>query len=1174
MQLISALQGFSFTLPELHSEITKTGWEVKKVKYDKKTDRYIASAKASHGEQVEAVGKNEQQAVANLLHTITHRNHMRSSKLSMWTFMFTDKLGPIAEAYAKAPVYELKAAAAFQALGQDCVHRAKALQDHLQITVTNNPDPYTSPEKMHDDVRKRRKLEVSKANLEHPIWSEEQALAYRICHEVLGYVAANSGWDWQGENEAFAAHAAIVPEEAQKALFAESIGQTAYATYFQAYGPTKICLFPAFLDEAQDKMNPAKGHRGLHPSQMVPPVAEPSVKPEVTASTKEWIFNNSVPYMAAANPALTDPNEGFSTGVQPLQNNAYLNHGDPLEYQNVMDNGSLIDTEWARMNQEDPQQLAEMKKAIVNAFRVVLLSPRKDLKWNAIHYQDIASIPGDQKDPTQYWHKLEQSRQSWNVERFGEEARFDHMPYAKQWRQLEQLTYQKNPQAGWETAKKEAGDFLFRQLTRIQDKVMKEDADSPEEKQRDMYQIENQSNKEVGLFLKQYIAEHQLSMDFTSAKEMQNPEQMGFDMDVPQIQKPKLGKYGAFMGTHLQAIAKVSQHVDEVLEAALYDVHNKDGSGHHFRSAVLQLGISGVGPKVCSFAWLLLQPMTSQLATIDTHMMDVLGHNFEKDMNNRDYFKFERELQAGRDASGYGHMPLGMFQWGCFVPGTLVRTRQGFKAIETIRQGDEVLTAQGNWKPVRKTMSKRHDGELVQLTTNGSAHSILTTDEHPFLTLKGNHKPGRQTPCQPAACADHGRDPTPHHHLDWTLAKDLRVGDWFPLTVDQDVRDCQSLIAPSQKRAFGPREFKLTPEFLWICGFYIAEGSCEPNRVNFAMNGQETDFQNRLIKFAESHGYGYDVRREDGPNGGKCNIRINSGILAKWLPEKFGTGCHNKKISGELLSLPVDKLVHLVQGVYDGDGKKTTNAIEQTSSILALQLVEAASRLGAQPTTARYLEATSTYKSDVYRVHEPIEAKRSARAKPDVWKMGDWDLRKITAIERIEYHGPVFNLSIEDDESYVVENIPVHNCWDHKRTGPGTHQDHSAMKVLNPVPHSSMDWEEKMQNFKGADWHNRAPEWWQQTAPAREAVAKQWDEQVAPNVPQNQFPFNNGSMPEVMAKVRTSASSLVPWFLHPTTGARIQGAPGTTLMQHARSVLGGEPEDIWGQLADESVGKV
>jgi hypothetical protein len=123
-------------------------------------------------------------------------------------------------------------------------------------------------------------------------------------------------------------------------------------------------------------------------------------------------------------------------------------------------------------------------------------------------------------------------------------------------------------------------------------------------------------------------------------------------------------KYGAFMGTHLKAIAQISQHADELLDAALEDVRAHDGEGHHFRHAALALGVSGVGPKVCSFAWLLLQPLTSQLATIDTHMMDVLGHHYEKDMSNRDYFKFEREFRAGLDAAGYAHLPLGAGQWG------------------------------------------------------------------------------------------------------------------------------------------------------------------------------------------------------------------------------------------------------------------------------------------------------------------------------------------------------------------------------------------------------------------------------------------------------------------------------------------------------------------------------
>jgi hypothetical protein len=825
MNSIAALQGMTYSSASLHQQITDQGWSVKKLSYDKKRDRFVAVGKASHGEEIECWAPTEKVALANLLKRILRLNHMRSSKLSMWTHTFTDQLPAIAQAYSKAPAYDPKAAISFMELGKDSVNRAKALQDHLEIILTHNPDPYPSPEKMHDDVRKRRRLEVSRAGLEHPIWSDEQAIAYRICHDVLGYCAAGGGWDWQGENQAFAAHAAVVPEEAQKALFTESIGQTAYATYFQAYGPAKVTTFPEFMDEAQDKMNPAKGFRGVHPTQILAPIAQPSVKPRTLSSGRadldpRFIVEAAQPGAPGVSEGLTDPNAGFQTGIQPQQPNAYLDYGDPLESQKVLDNAKLIDTEWARLNQDDPADLARMKQAIVNAFRVVLLSPRKNLQWNAQHYQDISQIPGDESDPTTYWHQLEKSRQNWNVERFGEQSRYSHMPYFKQWRSLEQLMYQKNPKAGWEAAQKEAQQFLFRMQTRIQDQVMEEDADKPEDKRLDTYQVENETNKRLTGMLKTYIGEHQMGFDFESAVD---PAQESM-FDVPQVQQPKVARYGAFMGAHLQSIAQISQHVDEIMKAALTDVHMHDGSGHHFRATVMQLGISGVGPKVCSFAWLLLQPMTSQLGTIDVHMMDVLGHNYEKDMNNRDYFKFERELQAGRDASGYGHIPLGAFQWG---------------------------------------------------------------------------------------------------------------------------------------------------------------------------------------------------------------------------------------------------------------------------------------------------------------------------------------------------------------------------TWDASRTGIGTHQDHSAMKVLDPDPVNSMHWSDSVPSTAGM---LKNEGWWQATAPARQAVADDFDQNIAPNVPQGQIPFNRGTLPQTYSKssmryddqgnivpiyTRQPNGTMVPYFIHPQTQARIQGSPGQTLMQHARSVLGGEPEDIWSQLGEEGMaGKV
>jgi hypothetical protein len=214
-------------------------------------------------------------------------------------------------------------------------------------------------------------------------------------------------------------------------------------------------------------------------------------------------------------------------------------------------------------------------------------------------------------------------------------------------------------------------------------------------------------------------------------------------------------KYGAFMGTHLKAIGKISQHADEILEAALQDVREHDGTGHHFRAAVLALGVPGVGPKVCSFAWLLLQPMTSQLATIDTHMMDVLGHNYDKEMNNRDYFKFERELAAGRDAAGYSHVPLGAFQWGMWDfkrtgPGShqdhsamrvlnpLPHSSVDWVGKATNLKGDTWLNQAPDWwqntQPARDAVAQDWDENVASnWPQNSIPYQVLTAADDPIL---------------------------------------------------------------------------------------------------------------------------------------------------------------------------------------------------------------------------------------------------------------------------------------------------------------------------------------------------------------------------------------------------------------------------------------------------------
>jgi predicted TIM-barrel fold metal-dependent hydrolase len=688
--LTAAFMGITTPVSSLYNQISNQGWEALPCKWDSSLGAYTAEAKSPNGDKITKTGPNENTAIGNLLVAIMRHNHIRTAaqyKIGMWKTMFTDQLKEIAEAYSKAPVYDPKAAAAFKELADDSVRRAEVLKQQLHIEVVDDPEPYASSQEMAKDIHENKHFLVSRANSEHPLWSVDQNVAFRIVHDVMGHAVSGGDFGWQGENLACAAHFPLLSPNAQQALFTECIAQTGYAAYYRSFGPQKVALFPQFTDPTQAAEN-QPGHMGVHPSQMAAPTSMPNVPaspdpekahgalPEGSIAPHEEALGLT-PVMGPSTfskrfaSLYTDPNAGWSSGISPMSlethgvGNAYLDHGDPLESQAVMDNAQLIDTGWHSLTKGDGSFDADRaKQAIVNAFRVVLLSPRKDLRWNAIHYQDIAHVPASTDDPKQYWDTLETKRRNWNqAQGIDPNAHMIYFPFLKP---FQSIIYQLNPELGFEGARKKAEQTLFNWWTEEQQRIEAEDAEKPSDKQRGADEIERRANEALAKRLQVFIK------DKTNPKTDvpdHTPEPLSLFGHTSAEQynlltgQPAL-KYGAFMGTHLKAISQISKHADSILKAAMEDVQSHDGAGHHFRAAVLNLGISGVGPKVCSFAWLLLQPMTSQLATIDTHMMDVLGHNYDKEMNNRDYFKFERELAAGRDAAGYNHVPLGAFQWG------------------------------------------------------------------------------------------------------------------------------------------------------------------------------------------------------------------------------------------------------------------------------------------------------------------------------------------------------------------------------------------------------------------------------------------------------------------------------------------------------------------------------
>lgn len=150
----------------------------------------------------------------------------------------------VAAGYEALPKYDPKAEHAWQQLAAESKKHADYIRQHLNVTETDNPEPYDTSEDMIRDIRNNRNFVVSTANSEHPIWTPEQNVDFRIVHDVFGHAATEGDFGWHGENDACSTHFALSSPHAQKALATECLGQTGYAIHRGNFTDQKVGFIP------------------------------------------------------------------------------------------------------------------------------------------------------------------------------------------------------------------------------------------------------------------------------------------------------------------------------------------------------------------------------------------------------------------------------------------------------------------------------------------------------------------------------------------------------------------------------------------------------------------------------------------------------------------------------------------------------------------------------------------------------------------------------------------------------------------------------------------------------------------------------------------------------------------------------------------------------------------
>lgn len=364
----------------------------------------------------------------------------------------------------------------------------------------------------------------------------------------------------------------------------------------------------------------------------------------------------------------------------------------------------------------------------------------------------------------------------------------------------------------------------------------------------------------------------------------------------------------------------------------------------------------------------------------------------------------------------------------CFAEGSLIRTKKGFIPIEKIEVGDLVLVENGTFQKVTEKFERDYVGEIIKLQTRLGTDPIYVTPEHLFLSLKSNHK--GNSPCRLHTCGSLCRNNKPEdkHIIDWQPIESLR--DSYILSrVPKEFEDINEIRIPDHfiiNESKGSKIYNVDKDLLWIFGLYIAEGSNDGDKLSFALAKKETDYASKIISFFSKAGFSARIRK-DKENYGGLVVLVNSRMLCKWFSEMFGCGCNNKKIPSKLFNLPNDKIFHIWQGIFDGDGCKNRNILHQTSKELALQMTEISLRLGGLPSLSKKDNSKRNRKTAYVLEGADARVERNSRKK-HFWIHKKEVLVKPICHEKVNFKGKVYNIEVEGIHSYVVQHLVAHNC--------------------------------------------------------------------------------------------------------------------------------------------------
>ncbi|MFQ6049425.1 MAG: BadF/BadG/BcrA/BcrD ATPase family protein [Candidatus Paceibacterales bacterium] len=437
----------------------------------------------------------------------------------------------------------------------------------------------------------------------------------------------------------------------------------------------------------------------------------------------------------------------------------------------------------------------------------------------------------------------------------------------------------------------------------------------------------------------------------------------------------------------------------------------------------------------------------------------------------------------------------------CLTKDTKVVTKNYLpRFIDKIKVGEEVLTHQGKFRKVKQVFERNYQGKMLRVEIS-KLKNLKITPEHPILALRRedikcyqSYSRGNIATCKPPEERSCNKRCAKYKKFSWEpkfmRAQELQEGDFIatPLSLKNEISNSPSIdysIVRTEPRVFRPfkeiKKFIFTQDLLRLLGYYLAEGCILYNRarwdkaikypcgVSFVFNINERNYVEDVKKIISQNFDRLNIKIEKNPQSNTVIVSIYSKSLAEYLRYLCGSMADKKNLNSKLLGLKPSLQKEILKGFFRGDGQlrkrpKNVSGLDKrgnrycattVSENLAHQLYWLLLRNKIRCTLnkssgktkgGKYAYFIEIFGDEINKL-EDRKLVDSQKKCDKSFTYSNWIFEPIRKIKKYNFKGKVYNLEVEDDNSYIANITAVHNC----AAGTGSFLDAQALRLGIPI---------------------------------------------------------------------------------------------------------------------------